>query len=184
MGRPKATVELDGVPLWKRAIDCLIPFVVETILLGTVPGLVVPEGHRQLADNPMGIGPLGGLVTGLEQSGHEHHLLLAVDYPLVPPVFFQALLAQAERFHAVCGQGDVFLEPLVGYYHRDCAPVIRKMIAQGEIRTHKLYERVPSRVISPVEMLKIDPAKWAHFNVNTPADLIRAERRLRAGYPQ
>lgn len=184
MGRPKATLELDGKPLWLRAADILTPFVNEILYLGKVPGFNSPKDARQIEDDPPEIGPLGGLPAGLEQSGHQHHLVLAVDYPLVPPRFFEALLDHAQGFLAACGQSAVFLEPLVAYYHRDCAPVIRRMIAEGEIRTHKLYERVPSYVLAPHEMMKIDPAKWAHFNVNTPADLREAERRLRAGYPK
>ncbi len=184
MGHPKALIELCGGPLWRRAADILTPHVDRVFYLGAVPGFMIPKDQRVILDDPPGIGPLGGLVAGIEQSGYQHHLLIAVDYPLVPAAFLQALIEQSDSFMAVCGQGSDFLEPLVAYYHRDCAPVIRQMIAQGEIRTHKLYDRVPCHIMGPAELLKIDPAKWAHFNVNTPADLREAESRLRAGYPK
>lgn len=184
MGHPKALIELCGRPLWQRVADILTPYVDKVFYLGAVSGFVPTKDWQVILDDPLGIGPLGGLVAGLEQSGHQHHLLIAVDYPLVPAAFLQALVEQSDSFMAVCGQSAVFLEPLVAYYHRDCAPVIRQMIAQGEIRTHRIYDRVPSHVMGPAELLKIDPAKWAHFNVNTPADLREAELRLRAGYPK
>lgn len=184
MGRPKALIEFAGEPLWQRAVGCLSPFVSDVILLGSVPGFVAPAGLRQLEDDPPEVGPLGGLVSGLEKSSFQHHLLLAVDYPLVPARFWHEVMRHADSHQAVCGESAYFVEPLVGYYHKDCAPVIREMLGKGELRAHRVYDRVPSYVIPPAEMMKIDPAKWTHFNVNTPADLREAESRIRAGYPK
>lgn len=182
MGRPKVLVELDGIPLWRRAVDALAPFVRDIVFLGSVTDFAPPPPFRQIADNPSGIGPLGGLVAGLEQSGFRHHLLLAVDYPLVPPEFLRAIRDRAEGYEAVCGMNGGFVEPLVGYYHAECAPVIRQMLLEGDSRTHRLIGRVKNLVISEAEMLKIDPSKSAYFNVNTPSDLLEAETRLRSGY--
>jgi molybdopterin-guanine dinucleotide biosynthesis protein A len=184
MGEPKAIVSLAGRPMWEHAMSALTPYVSEILFLGSIVGFKPSPGGREIMDDPAGIGPLGGIVAGLEQSGYEHHLLLAVDYPLVPASFLTEVLRQAIQRSAVCGESSGILEPLVGYYHRNCATVMRQMIAEGEFRAHRLFPRVPSYVIRAAEMLKIDPAKWAHFNVNTPADLREAESRLRAGYPK
>lgn len=183
MGRPKAVVELAGIPLWRRAVDSLAPHVGEVILLGDVTGFSPPSACRHFSDAPEGVGPLGGIAAGLESSGYEHHLLLAVDYPLVRSTFLELLTTDYVPAWAVCGQSSEKLEPLVAYYHRNCLSVIRTMLGEGETRTHRLFERVLSNVVPASEMAKIDPAKWSHFNVNTPADLIEAESRLRSGYP-
>lgn len=183
MGRPKALVELAGIPLWLRAVESLTPHVNEVLFLGHVPGFIAPPEYRQVYDNPSDVGPLGGLLAGLDISGYEHHLLVAVDYPLVRFSFLEGLGARIGSLLAICGQTSEFVDPLVAYYHKDCAPVIRTMLAEGETRTHRLFGRVSSFVIPPAEMLKIDPAKWCLFNVNTPLDLIEAESRLRSGYP-
>lgn len=183
MGNPKALVALAGVPLWQRALHKLSPHVNEVIFLGRVPELNLPTDIRQLDDAIPDSGPLGGLLAGLEGSGYEHHLLLAVDYPLVHDEFIERLKLDPHPAIAVCGHTSEALEPLVAYYHRDCAPAIRGMLAEGETRTHRLFERVMSNVIDAGEIAKIDPAKWTFFNVNTPADLIEAESRLLSGYP-
>lgn len=183
MGRPKALVELAGIPLWQCAINSLAPHVNEVLMVGHVPRLSPPTWLRIVDDAFPNVGPLGGLVAGLEESGYEHHILLAVDYPLVRRGFFERLRERTDSVLAVCGQTDEALEPLVGYYHRNCAVTIRTMLGEGETRTFRLFKRVRSNVISTDEIAKIDPAKWSHFNVNTPADLIEAESRLRSGYP-
>lgn len=45
-GRPKHLVELDGVPLWQRAVDALSPICVDVLVVGDVPG-GVPGGPRR-----------------------------------------------------------------------------------------------------------------------------------------
>ncbi len=183
MGRPKALVELGGIPLWRRAVETLRPRVSYILLIGDVPGFSPPSDCRQVSDARRGQGPLGGLLAGLVESGVEHNLLLGVDYPLVRGEFIDLLLGFTDSSLAVCGKTSEALEPLVAYYHRDCMAAIRTMLAEGETHAFRLFDRVPSSVIPASEMAKIDPAKWFHFNVNTPADLSEAESRLLSGYP-
>jgi len=183
MGRPKALVEMRGIPLWQRAVDTLGPFVNDILFLGEVPGFEPPVGTRLVKDARPGQGPLGGLLAGLSGSGYEHHLLLGVDYPLIRGAFIERLLDSADSQLAVCGKTSEALEPLVAYYHRDCMATIRTMLEEGETSAFRLFYRVASCIIPASEMTKIDPAKWTHFNVNTPADLIEAESRLLSGYP-
>jgi molybdopterin-guanine dinucleotide biosynthesis protein A len=183
MGQPKALIELAREPLWLHSCKLLRPFVNEVFLVGSIPGFEPPASIRLLTDSPPGFGPLGGIATGLERSGYPHHLLVAVDYPLIRPDLLTGLLAHSESHWAVCTRSAAFLEPLVAYYRTDCAPVARQMLAAGEVRTHRLFERVPSFVMDDRELAKIDPPKWSHFNVNTPSDLLEAEARLGSGYP-
>jgi molybdenum cofactor guanylyltransferase len=182
MGQPKCLVGLDGLTLCQRAVNAVTELCHETFLVGTVAGFE-PIGPRVIPDDPPGRGPLGGIVSGIEKSGHNHHLVLAVDYPLVRRELLQALLDHADGFDAACTRSAAFLEPLVAYYHARCAPVIRQMLVKGEIRTHRLFERVPSLVLDDELMQQVDPARWSQFNVNSPDDLKRAEVMLRAGYP-
>lgn len=183
MGSPKAFAAFAGIPLWQHAVNSLTPHVNETFLLGNVPDHSLTPHCRKLEDAVTDMGPLGGLLAGLEHSGYMHHLLLAVDYPLVSPRLLERLKSPPKSCLAVCGHTSESVEPLVAYYHRDCAPAIRSMLDEGETRCHRLLERVLSNVIDSDEIAKIDPANWSYFNVNTPADLIEAETRLRSGYP-
>lgn len=183
MGRAKAMVELAGVPLWRHVHSTLAAFVHEVICVGTVSGFD-PSPLRLLADDPTDSGPLGGILSALEKSRFRHHLVVAVDYPLVRSAWLDMLLSQSEGVSAVCGRSAGFLEPLVGYYHAECAPVIQAMLARGDGRAHGLFELVASRVISDEEYNSVDPARWSQFNVNTPDNLARAEVMLKEGYPR
>ena len=174
MGSDKATLQLAGIPLWKIANSILEPLVDSVIFIDADSPSQIPDTCRILQDNPPGYGPLGGLATGLEQSGYRHHLLMAVDYPLVQTSVQRLLLERAAKVWAVCGRSPSFLEPLLAYYNAACAPVIRGMIAEGEVRTHMLFERVPSVILDAKEYDAVDPRRLSQINVNTPEDLQRA----------
>lgn len=174
MGRDKATLRLAGKPLWEIAVSTLRPLVDTVILVESSLSSIAPGSYRVLTDDPPGHGPLGGLVTGLEQSGYQHHLVMAVDYPLVQPALLRLLLARAAGVWAVCCRSSAFLEPLLAYYNAACAPVMRRMLAEGELRTHMLYERVPSVILQTEEYDGADPRRLSQINVNTPQDMERA----------
>jgi len=180
MRRDKATLVVGERSLWRMAADVLASQVDTVYLVGAVASLNNTDPYRLLPDDPPGFGPLGGIATGLEQSGYTHHLVLAVDYPLIRHELLQLIGDRATGVQAVCGRSHEFLEPLVAYYHADCAAVIRRMLAEGEIRTHKLYERVRSHILNDEEYDSVDPDRLSQFNVNTPDDLERVRVRWAA----
>jgi molybdopterin-guanine dinucleotide biosynthesis protein A len=173
MGRDKAALTLGDRSLWQIAVAKLIPFAERILLVGEISTPIDTGPYELIPDNPPGLGPIGGIASGLEQSGCEHHLVLAVDYPLIRRELLHLILEKSHGRQAVCGRSPEFLEPLVGYYHSDCASVIRKMIAQGEIRTHRLYERVPSYILTKAEYDSVDPQRLSQINVNTPGEFER-----------
>lgn len=183
MGQDKALLAFGGRPLWQIAAGILEPFVGTTIFAGAVPGFDPPPPYRIVVDDPPGCGPLGGIVTGLAASGSAHNLVLAVDYPFVLEAYIGSLLSHAGDAMAVCGRSERFLEPLVGYYHAGCVPVIRRMLAEGEVRTHKLFEQVPSVILTAEEMDAVDPERLSHRNLNSPDDLSRALLRIQEERP-
>lgn len=179
MGLDKPTLMLAGQRMWHWAANALRPLVDAIFLVGAIDGLTADAPVSIIADNPSGLGPLGGLATGLERSGKTHHLVVAVDYPLVRPELLQLLLRRAPGHLAVCGRSGLYLEPLVGYYHSDCAAAARAMLAEGELRTHLLFKRVASLILNEEEYEQVDPNRMSQFNVNTPADASRADELLR-----
>lgn len=180
MGSAKALVKLDGIPLWNWVTQALAPLVSATFLLGAIDHFSAPEGFHQITDDPAGAGPLGGLVAGLEGSGYTHHLLVAVDYPLIRRVVLERFAATIGICNAACARIDGRIEPLIGYYHKSCAPAIRELLKSGDLRSHMVIERVSGMIIPESEILKIDPAKVSYFNVNRPSDLDAAETLLRS----
>ena len=179
MGTPKATLALDAIPLWQRALDTLIPLCSDVALIGAIPGLTCPNSLQVIPDDPDGEGPLGGIMTALAASLSNSTLVIAVDYPFVQLRLLEALIERCgDSAWAVCGRNGSFLEPLVACYDRRCLDPIRAMFDEGEVRTHRLFDRVPSYVLSDEEYQAVDPGRLSQLNVNTPEDWSRATQMI------
>ncbi len=181
MGRDKTAIEIAGRPMWRWVADALETCTSSLYFAGEADGLDSASPFPILPDDPPGLGPLGGLATALERSGRKHNLIVAADYPLVRPKLLNLLLEKSTGHMATCGRTSEFLEPLVGYYNAACAPVIRTMLAEGELRTHQLFTRAPSHILTDEEYESADPDRLSQINVNTPADLARVVKLVADG---
>ncbi|HLK45630.1 MAG TPA: NTP transferase domain-containing protein, partial [Acidimicrobiales bacterium] len=91
-GRPKGLLEApDGGTLVERSSNLLRNLGAEIVLLGNADAYGA-VGLPILADDPVDIGPLGGLVSLLRFAGRRPALALACDMPYVSGRLLQRLL--------------------------------------------------------------------------------------------
>jgi molybdopterin-guanine dinucleotide biosynthesis protein A len=70
------------------------------------------------------------------------------------------------------------LEPLQAVYSKDCILEIGKLLAQDKLKVDGLFSRVRTRFVESTEIERFDPAHLSFININTPADLKKAEGLL------
>ncbi|MEO0651070.1 MAG: molybdenum cofactor guanylyltransferase [Planctomycetota bacterium] len=140
---------------------------------------LTPERELRLDDAPAGAGPLGGLVTVLEDTpDHGWTVTLPVDMVGVSAELLQRLLEHAQRAEAdLClASGPRGLEPLLGAFGPACAPLARRLLAAGERRPIALADR--RHGLKAVELrLAPDEAARALCNLNHPTDWERVALR-------
>jgi len=181
MGRDKAMLELDGVPLVVRAARLAQAVAADATIVGA-PERFEALGWNAIADEFPGAGPLGGIATALGASEAEWNLVIACDLPYLASAWLEFL---AKR--AVASDADVVLpmntrgaEPLCAMYRKRCDRPIRAALARG---TRKVTDGLAGLRISEIE-----PAEWKAFdsdgllfkNMNSPADFEEAKARIEA----
>src|SRR5205823_10919946 len=137
-----------------------------------------------------GLGPLAGIAALVAQAPAPWLLVMPVDLPLFPQACGEAmvgavrqpdLLAQVGDPAAAAGapalalswQGRV--EPLPVLVSRDLAPLLNGLLQRGLRRADAFHEEARARLVRFEDVFPgVDPAV-AFLNVNTPADLARAE---------
>jgi molybdopterin-guanine dinucleotide biosynthesis protein A len=169
MGRDKALLTLDGEPLVKRAIRKLSEICAEVAIAGGTEDL--NQFGRVVPDVNPGCGPLGGIVSALEQSSFEWNLFLAVDAPFVPVSTLKALLLMAAGFPGVCimPRAQGLRQPLCAVYSRNALGVLREELAAGRWKVVPAIEAAGS-----VKEVDFEDAKW-FANLNTPEEFEEAE---------
>ena len=178
-GTPKGLEQVGG----RRVIDRLVDAFVDG--LGEPPLLVAnaPEasiwcpGIRVVRDLIPGAGSLGGLYTAVTEAPAPV-VCVAWDMPFVPPGLIAAL-AQA------VGDADVVLpasagrrgvEPLCGAYGQGSAAPMHERIVAGDFRAIAFHESVRVSILSMDSIRRFGDPAVLFFNVNTPEDLIKADR--------
>ena len=67
-------------------------------------------------------------------------------------------------------RADGFFHPLAAVYRLTVLPTITRLLAEDRRRPQFLFDEVPTRVVSAVELSDIDPGLKSLQNLNTPAE--------------
>ena len=167
MGRDKAWLELEGRPLVQWGLDSLRAVCASVAIAGGAPelsrfGTVIP-------DVAPGSGPLSGIVSGLEWSGFEWNLFLAVDVPFVPALVWEALFEQAAQGDSVVvmARVDGKRQPLCAAYARRAAGALRGELEAGRLKVVDAVEAAGG-----VAYVDFGESQWFE-NFNTPEEFGR-----------
>lgn len=181
MGTDKAKLELDGRWLIERPLAAARE-VAERVLLacGDVPrypelGLeCVLDGFR---DERGSVGPLAGLLAGLEAARTPWVVALACDLPLARADVLASLLATArtQQLDACLLELERGTQPLLAAYRREsCSQAVRKALERGERRMVGFHEGL---AVGSVAAERLGPAALAAgVNLNTPEEWRALER--------
>lgn len=163
MGRDKAALEWGNSSLLDHMVQ----------LLSTVAERVRVVGRGDLPDRVAGKGPLGGILTSLENTESEENMVIAVDLPLLTPEFlreFHARFLASARPLLVCKVGETY--PLCLGVRRSLKADVARRIETGNLAIHSFIDETDAEILAE----GFDPSIFA--NANTPQDWARLVRAL------
>lgn len=179
-GRPKGLLEVGGRRILDRVIDTV------RAVTGAPPLLVANAADaaawrpdlKTVPDARAGFGSLGGIYTAVA-AGADSVLCVAWDMPFLPEALLQALKDGAESggYDAYLPEssGRRGLEPLCAVYGPGCRTAIEKRLDSGDLRAISFHPDVRVGILSLARVQSFGDPEHLFFNVNTPADLERAE---------
>jgi molybdenum cofactor guanylyltransferase len=174
MGAPKAAVELGGVPLLERALQPIRAAGLEVAVVAKpgdeLPALDAPVWRESRAERH----PVAGILEALERVDGAV-IVCACDMPFVTAELVAYLAGQPGSAVPFAGGR---LHPLLARYDTAAAGALAQALA-ASAPLQEAVRRLDPAVIGEAELARFgDPARLL-FNVNTPADLARAEEMLR-----
>lgn len=172
MGADKAFVPLAGQPMLAHVVGHLAPQVDKLVISSNAPAAnYAAFGAPVLPDILDGFGgPLAGVHAALARFPDDTVVSVAVDLPLLPCDLVMRLKAgwDGRRCrYAVCGGWHA----LAILWPPGCADALWNYLAQGQRGVSGWLERHGEAVVVPP-----DEHADLRLNINTPADLARAER--------
>ena len=162
-GAPKALVHFQDETLAERAWRTLGEACDERLAVGKAAELELP--FPVLDDGTDTRAPMAGVVAGLNAATHELCVVLPVDCPLVTAALLRALADACHDVDAAVPQTG----PLPGAYRRTALPVLQRRLAAERLSLRDALAELATRTLDLDERLLV--------NVNTPDDLLAAERQ-------
>jgi molybdopterin-guanine dinucleotide biosynthesis protein A len=197
MGVDKAKVQLAGQPLIVRALEILRQAGLTASIAGARTQL--SSFAPVVADSELDRGPLGGICAALDSTTARRAVFIPVDLPLLPASLVTFLLEQAESCGAAIAVVEVngFMQTFPVVLDRAVLPTLHIELEAGRgacLAAFQTASRVlgrPAKVVSLEAALRAGdvvhphglPAECWFLNVNTAADIVRAEAYLARRVP-
>jgi molybdopterin-guanine dinucleotide biosynthesis protein A len=171
MGRDKATIEIDGHPLWERQLEVLRSLGPQQLFVSarTRPDWL-PADVELLLDDPPSRGPLSGLTKALAAMRATHLIALAVDMPLITAGELGRLFEDVADGRGVVPIIGERAEPLAAIYPANAADDFQAALGGPDFSLQRIVRALAEA--GKVKLYSV-PGKRAPFyrSLNTPSDL-------------
>lgn len=167
MGRDKALMEWREETLLDRAVRILSTAAHDVRIVGRGGR----GGRAGFEDRIPGQGPLGGVLTALENTAAERNVVVGVDLPLLTPRFFRFFTARtlaSVRDVVACSVEGRY--PLCLGLSRVMAASLASRIAAGSRSVKQFIEESEHEIVDQSELEALGFPAPMFVNVNTPED--------------
>ncbi len=174
MGRPKLSLPFGKELLLPRVVR-LLRKVVSPVVVVAAPDQEVPplpQDVRVLRDEHEHLGPLAGMMIGLQALAGEVEAayVSACDVPLLRPEFIAEVIRQLGARELVVPREGKFHHPLAGVYRTSLVDRIRRLVSGNRLRPLFLIQDCDSYEIPVDELRAVDPQLQSLLNLNRPED--------------
>jgi molybdopterin-guanine dinucleotide biosynthesis protein A len=174
-GVPKGLLALGGRTIIERVLAALAPAVDEVLVVTNSPELYAFLGVPMVGDVLPGRGSLGGIYSGLRAAEGAGALTVACDMPFLRSEVVRLVSGRAGAGDVVIPRVGARLETLHALYAKSCLVPMEECLRDGRLKITDFLDRVRVVEVPEHEVARFgDPAR-IFMNVNTPADLARAE---------
>jgi molybdopterin-guanine dinucleotide biosynthesis protein A len=182
MGRDKAFIEIDGIPIIQRIYNIFEKIFNEIIIVTNQKDPYSGFQAKIVSDLVVDRGVLGGLYTGLFFSSHPYSFCVACDMPFLKESLIRFLMHHTDGYDVIVPKTKDGLQPLHAIYSRSCLQSIKKMIDMGKYKIIDIYPFVKTKIIEESEFINLDLTKESFININTPEELTLHKEKQNAPY--
>ncbi len=171
MGRDKAFIKINGIPIIQRIYDIFEKCFNEIIIVTNQKESYAGFEAKIVNDLIVNHGALGGLYTGLFLSSYPYSFCVACDMPFLKESIIRYLVERADGYDAIVPRTEDGLQPLHAVYSKSCLKPIKELMDYGKYKIIDFYPLVRIKIIEEPEFINLDRMKKSFININTPEDL-------------
>lgn len=117
------------------------------------------------------IGPLGGIITALENSKSQNLFIIPCDMPLIDFDYTRYLMTQMANYEMILSERNNNLEPFPGFYSKAIIPIIEEMLKQNRRSMTSLVSLAKSKIVPEQTWKALNYREEMFINLNTVDDV-------------
>ncbi len=163
-GSDKARAEIEGLPLILYVAESLADVADSVTVVAREASVYADLGLRTIGDVVRNKGPLGGLLTAIDDRGHDGWVFVtACDWVGIQGCWVRRLLSERRAGRVVLFESPRD-QPLFGLYHTSVRAAVAKQIELGRLKMLHLLEEI--------DIVRVPaPDGWNRaVNLNQPMD--------------
>ncbi len=174
-GRDKSALVVGGRTILDRQLSVLGRVAARILFVTSASRTPVNPQVEVVTDLLPARGPLGGLFTALT-AARGAVLVVAGDLPFLRAAFLEYLVAlERPGVDAIVPRTPDGPQPLCAFYLPSALPLAAECLSAGSLAVVDLLERINVLEVPAEVVRRFDPGATMFLNVNTEADLRRAE---------
>ena len=179
-GQNKAFLEIGGIRLIDRIKEEMGNIFKRLILIANEKKSFEYLGIPIIEDLIKGLGPIGGIYTGLMNISDQAGFFVACDMPFINKRLIRYMLDIKDNHEAVVPLVANEVEPLHAIYSKSCLKPIRNLIDSKYYRVRYFYNQISVRYVKEDEIRKFGSPSKAFLNINTPDEFAKIQSLMKA----
>ena len=175
-GKNKAFVQVAGKRILDHIYSVFSDLFEEIILVTNDPVQYLEWDFNIVTDLFPVRSSMTGIHAGLFYAGNPYAFIAASDSPFIKKEVVETILNNIEsRVDVVVPETSEGLEPLCALYSKECLNPIKQQLEKETFKIDLFFQKVRVKKIPEKMLREQDPDLISFININTPADLARAE---------
>jgi len=179
-GENKAFLQIGGVRLIERIVEEMKGIFHRVILVTNQKSDFEYLKLPMVEDLIKGLGPIGGIYTGLSNISRQAGFFVACDMPLLHKGLIRYMVEIIDHHGAVVPSVGKLVEPLHAVYARSSLGIIKGLIEKKRYQVRLFYDRVQVRYVREDEIRRFCCPQEAFLNINTPEEFDRIQSIVKA----
>jgi len=179
-GENKALLQIGGVRLVERIVDEMKAIFHRVILVTNQRRDFEYLKLPMVEDLIKGLGPIGGIYTGLSNISGQAGFFVACDMPLLHRGLIRYMVEIIDHHGAVVPLVGKWVEPLHAVYAPSCLTRIKALIDEKRYPVRLFYDQVSVRYVREDEIRRFCCPQEAFLNINTPEEFDRIQSIVKA----
>jgi molybdopterin-guanine dinucleotide biosynthesis protein A len=178
-GKNKAFLEIGGIRLIEQITEEMRNIFKRVILVTNDKKGYEYLGIPVVEDLIKGLGPIGGIYTGLMSIPVQSGFFVACDMPFINRQLVRYMVGLQDNHSAVVPSVANEIEPLHAIYARSCLDPIMNLIDSKRYQVRLFYDQIRVRYVKEDEIRRFGSPSRAFLNINTPDEFTKIQSLIK-----